>query len=97
MSDAIKIAETAERYARSSASPEEGVYPEDRWEWAVATTIRAQAAEIERLREALLFYSDPKGDGYDVLVTDYVSWSKDPGAIIRDSGFRARKALEDTQ
>jgi hypothetical protein len=49
-------------------------------------------AELDRLREALAFYADKDGDGYDVAVTNY-GLSTDVGPIIRDAGEIARAVL----
>jgi hypothetical protein len=60
---------------------------------ATAPEVRlVPAARIAALEAALLFYSDPNGDGYDAMVTDY-GLSQQLGPIIRDAGERARAAL----
>jgi hypothetical protein len=56
--------------------------------WQLQAERRKAANAIDELVEALKFYADEHGDGYDVTVTDY-GLSLDRGEIIKDGGKRA--------
>ena len=52
----------------------------------------AIAAALLKAEEALAFYEDKNGNGYDVEITDY-GLSVKTGEIIKDAGDRARATL----
>jgi hypothetical protein len=58
-----------------------------------AARIAALEEANARLREALAFYADEGGDGYDACPTNY-GLSMEVGKIIKDCGQIARAALE---
>lgn len=60
----------------------------------VADHADAQRA-IARLREGLLFYSDPDHDDYSAYPSNY-GLSVDVGHIITDGGAKARALLTET-
>ena len=71
----------------------------DRLEASIRAVVPALAAELtaslereQRLREALAFYADMTGDGYDVMVASY-GLSTELGCVIKDGGDKARALL----
>ena len=58
----------------------------------IAGRNRAKLEAAEKLAEAMSFYADKNGDGYDVMVTNY-GLSTDEGPIVQDGGDIARAAL----
>jgi flagellin-like hook-associated protein FlgL len=68
-------------------------YSEDWRDRAGDNAVVLEAADtITSLLEALEFYADRDGDGYDVMVTDY-GLSTETGEIIQDRGERAQAAI----
>lgn len=68
-------------------------YYGDVMEELVKHSLEELRAENQRLREALEFYADRDGDGYDAYSTNY-GLSLEAGYILKDAGDTAREALE---
>ena len=71
------------------------------WQAARLGAIEAQAClastathteAVDRLVEALEFYADAQGDGYEAYPANY-GLSMDLGEVVQDQGKRAREAL----
>ena len=97
--DLIACAMTLESYCLATIDrfgPDSPEGKDAQFRMSMAAKARADAVRkgqaVQKLVEALGFYADKDGDGYDAYPTNY-GLSMDRGDIIKDGGELARQAL----